>query len=663
MLLKNIKIKNFRQFKEEEMIKFATDEHSNITLILGDNTSGKSTLLQAFLWCFYGRTNFTTKDKIFNEELANEMLNNTKEKVKITIELEHKETKYIIEREQDCQKINNITSLFGNSRLSIFYQSKLGEREKVKDIDVENIMNEILPRDLSEYFFYDTERFGNITEKKDVTKAVEGLLGLTVLENTIDHLGRRTKRNTVIGTFYNEMSKQHYGEEYNLNDEIKKADDKISSNNRLIEGQEIEKENFEQKIVVNQEKLASLAKTMNLQKEIDAKRRMIGTKRNELSSSLNRYIKDFQNNTVSFLLYPLLQQTNAFLHETEVSDEYISGMDSKSIKDIVTRGYCVCGTEISKDSNAYAELKKTLKYLPPQSLGMTVSNHKKQLQVLFDNCKHYYPAVSDTHSNIVKLKYEINQLDQEIDYNEKEIKGVEDGKSYQREVDNARRKISTINNTITRALVDNENQQENIKKYAAKIEEFARENEKNNELLNLIEYAETVEKWFSDDYSKKHGELRGNLESKVNEYFKEIYHGNRRVQIEEDYKVKLYSTINEKEVFTDESAGLETVKNFSFIAGLVELAKSKLDKANANAKAEDIDLDEGEIYPLVLDAPFSNVDETHVVNISRVLPTVVGQLVLIVMEKDWNYATESLKDKVGETYYLDKVSEVHTKIR
>lgn len=179
----------------------------------------------------------------------------------------------------------------------------------------------------------------------------------------------------------------------------------------------------------------------------------------------------------------------------------------------------------------------------------------------------------------------------------------------------------------------------------------------------MIEYAETVEKWFSDDYSKKHGELRGNLESKVNEYFKEIYHGNRRVQIEEDYKVKLYSTINEKEVFTDESAGLETVKNFSFIAGLVELAKSKLDKANANAKAEDIDLDEGEIYPLVLDAPFSNVDETHVVNISRVLPTVVGQLVLIVMEKDWNYATESLKDKVGETYYLDKVSEVHTKIR
>ncbi|WP_214814186.1 hypothetical protein [Exiguobacterium sp. s196] len=102
-----------------------------------------------------------------------------------------------------------------------------------------------------------------------------------------------------------------------------------------------------------------------------------------------------------------------------------------------------------------------------------------------------------------------------------------------------------------------------------------------------------------------------------------------------------------------QNTGLETVKNFAFISGLVHLAKQKLaDDYEKNAEA----------YPLILDAPFSNADEKHVKNISEVLPNVANQLILIVMAKDWNYAKDSLVDKVGAEYYLNKRSEIFTEI-
>ena len=48
MLLKSLKLKDFRQFKGEQEITFSTDPVRNVTVIMGENGSGKTTLAQAF---------------------------------------------------------------------------------------------------------------------------------------------------------------------------------------------------------------------------------------------------------------------------------------------------------------------------------------------------------------------------------------------------------------------------------------------------------------------------------------------------------------------------------------------------------------------------------------------------------------------------------------
>ena len=61
-----------------------------------------------------------------------------------------------------------------------------------------------------------------------------------------------------------------------------------------------------------------------------------------------------------------------------------------------------------------------------------------------------------------------------------------------------------------------------------------------------------------------------------------------------------------------------------------------------------------------MDAPFSNADAIHTANISKVLPEVAEQVIMFVMQKDWNYAKKVMDNRVGARYQLQKINDVHT---
>ena len=63
MLVKKIVLKNFRQYIDTT-IEFSTDPVKNITIVKGDNGTGKTTLAQAFQWVLYGKTAFMIKEVI-----------------------------------------------------------------------------------------------------------------------------------------------------------------------------------------------------------------------------------------------------------------------------------------------------------------------------------------------------------------------------------------------------------------------------------------------------------------------------------------------------------------------------------------------------------------------------------------------------------------------
>ena len=182
---------------------------------------------------------------------------------------------------------------------------------------------------------------------------------------------------------------------------------------------------------------------------------------------------------------------------------------------------------------------------------------------------------------------------------------------------------------------------------------------KNKQSLRLIAYAEAIQEWLSTAYKEKEQTIREELEKKVNDIFERMYHGHRRVSIDSRYQVTLLTTVADKDIATGESEGLNRVKNFAFIAGLVSLAKNKI---ISDGTENGVNLS-SEPYPLVMDAPFSNADETHTANISKVLPEIADQVIMFVMQKDWNYAEPVMRSRVGKEYHLNKISETYTQLK
>ena len=103
MLLQSIKLENFRQFRNES-IDFADGNNGkNVTIIIGENGTGKTTFAQAFFWCLYGETEFSDKNML-NKVVASELRPGQEAKVQVVLKLKHGDVDYTLIREQVYRK-------------------------------------------------------------------------------------------------------------------------------------------------------------------------------------------------------------------------------------------------------------------------------------------------------------------------------------------------------------------------------------------------------------------------------------------------------------------------------------------------------------------------------------------------------------------------------
>ena len=657
MIINYISIKNFRQFKDIQDIVFSTSKEENITLIQGDNTSGKTTLLQAFLWCLYGEANFKSKDSLINTLIASEMLESGKDnEVKIAIELEHHGLVYNISRSLIHTIRHKEVKAASISIVEMSFKQADGQTKKIPPHDVVDKIKEILPQDLSSYFLYDTERFGNITTKSDVTEAVKGILGLTVLENTISHIGKDTQSKTLLGKLNASLNLEGNKIANDALIKMQEAQEKITQLENRKKEKTKELEHYYNSKKQKEDILRSFAESAKLQQERDVKESELKYEENYLQDAYSHFQSSFNTNTFMFLAKPLMFQALEELKNANVDDKGIKDMNANSIRDIIKRTKCVCGTVIKEDTEAYNHLIHELQYLPPESIGNLIRNFKEKTQTFINASSSYSENVKTSYKSIIRTQGKIMSITDQIDYIKSKITTKESVKMHQENLNEIENNIKSNENLLLDIEKQIGGQDQIIKVNKNEHAKNIGASEKNKEILTYMSYARELLIWIENKYNLRENEIKIKLEEKVNGYFNQIYHGERKVKIDDKYKVTLITNSGDQEIITDESQGLETVKNFAFISGLVDLAKEKL-------TSKDSLENDAEEYPLILDAPFSNADERHVENISKVLPEVANQLILIVMSKDWNYAEKTMKHKVGKRYQLDKKSEVLTEIK
>lgn len=659
MLIKTLKMENFRQFRGKTKVDFSLDPEKNVTIILGDNTFGKTTLLQAFNWCFYGKVNFDQRpDFLLNYEVSEEMRNGDQQKVEVEITVLHDGIEYIITRSQryNCNGGNVRGEAVPTIKVS--YKQPDGQTESVKSAQIDNVINNILPEDLSTYFFFDTERVSSISTRKDVADAVKGLLGLSIMDGAIKHLGDRTKKTTVIGKLYGSMDLDGDAKAQEALNRIQTAEAKRTAIAEQIEDCTSRINQYDNRKEQLDAILRDNQTTTTLQKKKEDLERRIATEKRALSDSTIAYFREFGASSLPFFTQPLLATASAFLKEVKVDDKGIRDLTKPTIMELIKRGRCICGQEIREGNDAYQHLMAELSFVPPESIGNTVRHYREKLKSFSRPAERTYDSLDQRYKEILRSKNRIQEWEDELSGISDQIKGKENMRQYESELTDIRSRLRDLHAKKDRLNREDGVQKGDIERYKKIYDSLTAVSGKNREAMELIDYAEQIRDWLSTTYKERELTIREDLEQKVNEIFEQMYHGHRRVSIDARYHVELLTTIAEKEIAAGESEGSNRVKNFAFIAGLVALAKGKI---VTDSSENGINLS-SEPYPLVMDAPFSNADETHTANISKVLPQIAEQVIMFVMQKDWNYAEPVMSDRVGQRYHLNKISETYTKL-
>lgn len=659
MLIKTLRMENFRQFRGTTKVDFSCDPEKNVTIILGDNTFGKTTLLQAFNWCFYNKVNFDQHpDFLLNYELSEEMRNGEQQIVEVEITVLHDGTEYVITRTQRYTCANGNVRGESVPNIKVSYKQEDGQTESVKAAQVDNVINNILPEDLSTYFFFDTERVSSISTRKDVAEAVKGLLGLSIMDSAIKHLGDRAKRATVIGKLYGSMDLDGDAKAQEALNRIQTAEEKRNA----IAGQLEDCASQISQYDARKEQLDAILRdnqtTTTLQKKKEDLERRISLERKALSEAITQYFREFNAGSLAFFAQPLLSTASAFLKEVKVDDKGIRDLTKPTIMELIKRGRCICGQEIRDGNEAYQHLMAELAYVPPESIGNTVRHYKERLSSFSRLAERTYSSLDERYRAILRSKYRIQEWEDEHQTIGTQISGKENMRRYEQELADIRVRLRDIHAKKDRLNRDDGALKSDIDRWKKLYDSLTAVSEKNRQAMELIVYAEEIKGWLEETYKDKELTIREDLEAKVNEIFERMYHGHRRVTIDAKYHVELLTTVSDREIAAGESEGSNRVKNFAFIAGLVAMAKGKI---ITDSSENGINLS-SEPYPLVMDAPFSNADETHTANISKVLPEIAEQVIMFVMQKDWNYAEPVMNDRVGKRYHLNKDSETCTHI-
>ena len=662
MLLQSIELENFRQFKKES-IEFSTDPDRNVTLIIGDNGTGKTTFAQAFFWCLYGDTSFSDK-VMLNRFTAEKMTPDEKVTVKVVLKLLYGSASYEIIRTQDYKKTYSNKIIQSNTVLSIGRRSEDGTFKYLKPLECESEIKKILPKELSGYFFFDGERVEKMSKEiasgrksSEFSEAVIGLTGLKGMQSALAHLKPTsgTSANTVMGRFNamysagsdNEI--RRLTEDINvLQNDLDKIDDRLNEIEDEIETARNSKAKFE-------EDIKQFADGEKLQNEREKK---IGEKLDaqKMRSQFVRNItRSFNKDMTSFFALSLVKKAIESLSKSDFGGKDIPEMHSKTIQYLLNRKMCICGTHLDPGTVPYLKVMELMEYLPPQSIGVTVGQYLKDSRLrynrdidLFQRVEEQLTLISQEEDTILDLQHDIDVISEKLDGNDVR----EQVNKLNAQIKACSSIISQRENERKEKLQTQGQKTEQKKQKENRRAELSLQNKNNRQIEIFKAYTQKIYDELYEEYHKRESEVRVELENSINDIFKSIYDGGLSITIDDKYNISVYVNDYEGGVETSTAQSISVI--FAFISAIIKMAKENQRAAG--------DVSYAEPYPLVMDAPLSAFDKRRIKAVCNAIPETAEQVIIFIKDTDGELAEEHLGTKVKTRHYLEKIDEFHTKL-
>lgn len=654
-------IENFGPFKGTQTVDFV--DADGVTIIWGNNGRGKTTLLNIIRYALFGKYQNRRGVDVDLPSLANlEGKKDGKYDFKVVLKMLNDGIHYELTRQYVVRK-----GIINPQRNDDYEEHVFLKKEGaiLSPDQREHELNLIMPSEVSRFFLFDGELLQEYEEL-----LMEGTqTGATIKESIEQILGVPVLTNGAIDT---NSALEEYRKEKNKIAQSNAQTQKIASQMSVLEAekqeQAVELERLKGELTIELDTKAKLEDeaqqsehVSSLLKSLDDLDATIEEKKASREAILTSIVvatgeawKGLVSSRVELMLTAIESQLKDL--EDRESAHKVASHFMKEMKAAAEKHHChLCDQDIPDE-----KLEELIKRITDASseYGGLSDDEIMVLQELRVRKSTLQSMKADSKKEILELlEAQLSTLEVEIDDAERQRKTVREELERHGDVEELSKGAKENVKQLANCLKKIDNLRDGIQLEKDKIKEvesaLATLEDKLNKVSTdsetqiakrKVELCEAINRIFEEGIASYRDKLKDDVERDATELFVQISNDPDYTSLKINDNYGLYMVHSSGEIVPLRSAGFEHVVALSLIGALHK---------NAPLRG-----------PIIMDSPFGRLDPTHKSNITKVLPKMSEQIVLLAYthEIDEQTARDTLGPELKREYRLQRYTSFNTQI-
>ncbi|ALB42515.1 SMC domain-containing protein [Anabaena sp. WA102] len=648
MKLTSIKLCNFRSFygKTPE-ITLAGGDVRNTTMIYGSNGAGKTSILNAFTWVLYEKFSaaFASTEQLVNKRAISESQPSQPVECWVEVGWEHEGNRYRATR--GCRVYKNESDVIeaGKTQLKIQVAGDDGKWYFPLQ-QAEEIITQILPASLHQYFFFDGERIEEIVRsdnKAEISEAIRTFLGVEVIELSIKHLKDAKKSlETELKHIGDAETKQLLNQQGKQELEIDNINKRQTEINQELECQQIFKKEVSNKL-----------RELTAVKELQERKQSLESQKDSLREELKKTRENLKKVISARGYTVLLSETTAKFREifTDLKQkgELTAGISREFINDLLNTGRCICGADLREGTHTHFHVKNLMRKSGSSTVEETAIRMSAQVDEIDKQAVAFWEEADREQVRIQQLRENLNQVELELATIQEQLRKDpnEEISSLQKRLDEIEAKIDDLNREQGANQQEVSHLKTAIDALIKQISKQKQNEEKQSLAQRRINATQDAIDRLSEVKNRQENQFRLQLEQRVQEIFSDISFTPYVPKISEKYELSLVENTTGFEAPVAASTGENQILSLSFIASIIDKVRDWSEKRKMMM------VPDSSTFPIVMDSPFGSLDANSRRHIARTIPKLANQLVVLVTKTQWRVEVEEeIADKIGKEYVL-----------
>lgn len=427
MKISEMVISNFRLFRHDQVFNFGTEDGKPLTIVRAENRTGKTTLLTAIQWCFYGnaalanaKQTLSGGDLLVSADALKEANPGDVVKTEVTIRFESEGRDYIAKRVRETQRgtSENESTSAGPDTFTVLREDATGSNVLPNP---QVFVGQLLPENLRELFLFDGDRINRFMEADHadaVQRAVSDMLEFELFDDAQRHLKAILSdyRSQLRGSATGEV-KQLRDEQARMDEELEKVGDELVGLESEFRASEILEEELTTELANDPGDAGPMQQHINeLKDQIRSQESASGT----LSQDLGRQI----GQGTFFSITGLELKARDLLRDKKEAGEIPRRIGEDLINERLELGVCICGRPLDEGDEAHEHLKKQLEQQKDRAVFDEMatevyfhlnSSARKDNAVLSQRLNDILAQRTNYATTVIALSKQVGELEKQLD--------------------------------------------------------------------------------------------------------------------------------------------------------------------------------------------------------------------------------------------------------